>query len=98
MYTKLLIPLDGSRLAEGVLPYARLLAHGLNVPVELLRVNDPAESVSYLAPIHWDEYFEKIAASFSIPTNVTHSVEAGNPATAIVRLGAAQPGALITMV
>ncbi|HEU4637760.1 MAG TPA: hypothetical protein VFS84_02815, partial [Candidatus Binatia bacterium] len=38
MYTKLLIPLDGSRLAEGVLPYARLLAHGLNVPVELLRV------------------------------------------------------------
>ena len=98
MYTKLLIPLDGSRLAEGVLPYARLLAHGLNVPVELLRVNDPAESGSYLAPIHRDEYFEKIAASFSIPTNVTHRVEAGNPATAIVRLGAAQPGALIMMV
>jgi hypothetical protein len=61
MDTKLLIPLGGSRLAEGVLPYARLLAHGLNVPVELLRVNDPAESGSYLAPIHRDEYFEKIA-------------------------------------
>ncbi len=98
MYTKLLIPLDGSRLAEGVLPYARLLAHGLDVPVELLRINDPAESGSYLAPIDRDEYYEKIAASFSMPTNVTHRVEAGNAATAIVRLGAAQPGALIAMV
>ena len=98
MYTKLLIPLDGSRLAEGVLPYARLLAHGLNVPVELLRINDPAESGSYSAPIDRDEYFEKIAASFSMPTNVTHRVEAGNAATVIVSLGAAQPGALIAVV
>ena len=36
MYTKLLVPLDGSATAEKVLPYARSLAEGLRLPVELL--------------------------------------------------------------
>jgi len=33
MYTKLLIPLDGSKTAEKVLPYARFLAESLNIPL-----------------------------------------------------------------
>ena len=34
MYTKILVPLDGSKTAENVLPYARTLASGLKMPVE----------------------------------------------------------------
>ena len=41
MYTRMLIPLDGSQAAEQVLPYARFLAKGLAIPVELLEVIDP---------------------------------------------------------
>ena len=30
MYTRMLIPLDGSKLAENVLPYARAMARALD--------------------------------------------------------------------
>ena len=41
IYNRVLVPLDGSKLAEGALPYARLLAGALQLPVDLLHVNDP---------------------------------------------------------
>ena len=37
MYTRMLIPLDGSIVAEQVLPYARFLAKALAIPVEFWR-------------------------------------------------------------
>jgi nucleotide-binding universal stress UspA family protein len=40
MYTRLLIPLDGSRTAEAVLPYGRTLTRTFKIPVELLSVVD----------------------------------------------------------
>ncbi len=40
MYSKILVPLDESKLAEMALPYARLLARRLEIPVELLTVID----------------------------------------------------------
>jgi len=43
MYSKILVPLDGSKTAEKVLPYARYLADKFKVPVELLAVVDIAE-------------------------------------------------------
>ena len=43
MYKKIVVPLDGSRIAENALPYARALARGLKVPVELLCVIDLAD-------------------------------------------------------
>ena len=49
MYTKILVPLDGSRTAENVLPYARALAGTLKIPVELIRVIDIAEMVMHMA-------------------------------------------------
>ena len=36
MYTRILIPVDGSKTAEHVLPYARTLARTLEIPVELM--------------------------------------------------------------
>lgn len=41
MYSKILVPLDGSRPSESILPYARFFAETLKVPVELLHVIDP---------------------------------------------------------
>jgi nucleotide-binding universal stress UspA family protein len=40
MYTRILLPLDGSKAAEQVLPYGRFLAKALKIPVELLEVID----------------------------------------------------------
>jgi len=50
MYTKLLIPLDGSKTAEKVLPYARFLAESLNIPAELTTGFDIAEFAGQIAP------------------------------------------------
>ncbi len=48
MYSKILVPLDGSKMAEKVLPYARYLAGKFEVPVELLAVIDIAEVASHM--------------------------------------------------
>jgi nucleotide-binding universal stress UspA family protein len=42
MYDKILVPLDGSALAEQVLPYVRPLAKALVASIELLRTIPPA--------------------------------------------------------
>jgi nucleotide-binding universal stress UspA family protein len=36
----MLVPLDGSKLAENVLPYARVIARALDLRVELVSVVD----------------------------------------------------------
>ena len=38
MYSKILIPLDGSKLAENVIPYGLAFARAFDAPVELLQV------------------------------------------------------------
>ena len=95
MYTKILVPLDGSTLSEEVLPYVRSLAQAMSVPVELLRVNDTTQVTT--AHVHGGEYFEKVKASFFGITDVKHTIESGNPAGIIVDLAAQYPGTLIAM-
>ncbi len=58
MYRKMLVLLDGSRLAEVVLPYAGELAVGLGVEVTLFHVCSVQECES--VPVHRD-YVERIA-------------------------------------
>ena len=41
MFRKILVPLDGSEVAEGILPFASALARGLDIPLALLTVVDP---------------------------------------------------------
>lgn len=111
MYTKLLVPLDGSRLSEGILPYARSLARALEVPVELLHVIDP-EIVSALcnpkvgryfdtvaASVRRDSvsYLEKVARSFPGPSRVSCEAEIGKPAEVVVDGASDSPGTLIAM-
>ncbi len=42
MYERILVPLDGSKVAEAVLPFVAWLARGLNARVTLLTVVDPS--------------------------------------------------------
>jgi nucleotide-binding universal stress UspA family protein len=49
MYTRMLIPLDGSKTAETVLPYARAVSGALKVPIELLAVVDISEMGAQMA-------------------------------------------------
>ena len=49
MYSKILVPLDGSKTAEKVLPYARHLAGKFKIPVELLAVLDIAEMATHIS-------------------------------------------------
>jgi nucleotide-binding universal stress UspA family protein len=77
MYTRLLIPLDGSKTAEAALPYGRTLARTLKIPVELLSIVDIAVLASqvfrgsgYFDPIvaesarSTEEYLKRIAKTF----------------------------------
>jgi nucleotide-binding universal stress UspA family protein len=44
MYKRMLVPLDGSALAEVILPYSRELATRLNLDVVLIHIADKKDS------------------------------------------------------
>jgi len=110
MYTKMLIPLDGSKTAEKVLPFARALAATLKLPIELLEVVDVTVMAAQIAggkARHFDTliakeehgsraYLTGIAEGLS-GLNVKCTVEKGRPAVAIIERAAADKGTLITM-
>ena len=95
MYNRILVPLDGSKLSAGILPYVRWLAYGLKEPVELVRVNDPGQLAPAPAapPITGSDY----AASLSGIENVKCTTEVGNPAEVIIDLASAEPATLVAM-
>ena len=110
MYTKMLIPLDGSKTAENVLPYARALAGSLEIPVELIGVIDIAEMAAHIAAEkarfldtliedgvrNSEEYLKRIATTFT-GGNVKCVVEKGKAEQVIIEEAAADKGTLITM-
>ena len=98
MYSKILVPLDGSTLSEQVLSYARVIADAYRAPIELLRIVDPGRTDAVLAPQSDDRYLEEIAAKHfrsSIP--VTTRVKIGKPAEVIVDHAKGDPACLIAM-
>ena len=48
----IIVPLDGSRRAERILPHAAHPAQGLDIPVTLVRVTDPLEQYRNLEGYH----------------------------------------------
>jgi nucleotide-binding universal stress UspA family protein len=97
VYSKILVPLDGSKLSEGVLPYARMIARAINLPVELLFVNPALRAGPHAPPMQGGEYLAEVAASFAGVADVKCTVELGDPAGTIVDLVARQPQTLIAM-
>ena len=57
MYSRILVPLDGSELAEQVLPYVEALGKAYQVPISLLRVFDrvPPEMGDALHGVYLDQ-------------------------------------------
>lgn len=107
-YTRIVVPLDGSTIAEGVLPYAHTLAMSVSVPVHLFQVIDPdtlkssvpSQQVHHVSTDNKEDdisYLKRIAASFSSPTAVSCSIRVGKPAEAIIELAARESGTLIAM-
>ena len=106
MYSRMLIPLDGSQTAEKVLPYARRLARSLIIPVELIAVTEiltltagkahHLDSLVDAAILRNQEYLQKIARTFT-GVSVDYTVEGGAPDEAIIMKAALDKGTLITM-
>jgi nucleotide-binding universal stress UspA family protein len=96
MYSKILVPLDGSELSEQILRYARFFADAHGIAVELLRVTDPE-----LRPPFWPtetsgQYLERIAAEYFSGAAATVA-EIGEPARVIVDHAKSDPSCLIAM-
>jgi nucleotide-binding universal stress UspA family protein len=110
MFTKILIPLDGSKTAEKVLPCARYLAGKFKIPVELLAVIDIAEMATQISAEkvrHLDTmiedgvrasttYLRGIATTFR-GAKVTCTVEKDRAEDAIIAKGEADTAMLIAM-
>ena len=108
MFTQMLIPLDGSKTAEKVLPYARFVAGTLKLPVELLAVVDIVEMATHITAArasHLDtviedsvrnseQYLRGVAGTFPGGTKCT--VEKGKAEQVIIET-AADKGMIITM-
>ncbi len=109
-FSGMLIPLDGSKTSENVLPYARTLARNLQIPVEFMEAIDVARVAMHTSAeksIHLDtlagdierkseNYLRKIAESFS-RTAVQCTVARGKAENAIIDKAAADEKALIAM-
>lgn len=110
MYTRILIPLDGSKPAEKVLPYARYLAGRFKIPIELFAVFDIAEmgaqmsteKAQFLDTMVEDGvrrstvYLQGVASTFP-DADVKCTVAKAQAADAIIERGEADPAMLITM-
>jgi nucleotide-binding universal stress UspA family protein len=96
MYTRLLIPLDGSKTAEAALPYGRTLARSLEIPVELLgivdtsvldnrvfRGSEDSETIIAATVRSSEEYLNRIAKTFPAD-NVSCIVETGKAEDVII--------------
>jgi nucleotide-binding universal stress UspA family protein len=110
VYTKILVPLDGSKTAEAVLPLARSWSSKLKLPVELIAVVDTAELARSLSAIErfymnnlvdeetrrCGEYLERAAKNF-FPDGCKSRLEKGSSPDIIIDAAAADKGTLIMM-
>ena len=108
MFTRLLIPLDGSKTAEQVMPWALIFANRFELPVELLAVVDVGTLLTSTEKARrFDKlveqgsrdskaYLERISGRF-IGIKVKRSVELGNAADLIIKKAGANKSNLIAM-
>ena len=98
MYTQILVPLDGSSLAEQILPYVRVFAETYGIPVELLRVHDPDIRPPFWPPLPAREYLKQVATRYlPVSMRIDHVEESGKPADVIVDRAKGDPTCLIAM-
>jgi len=110
MFTRILTPLDGSKTAEKVLPYARFVAEQLKLPIQLLAVVDIVEMTTHISAdraLHLDtmiedsvrnseQYLGRVAGTFP-GASTKCRVEKGKAEQVIIETAAADKGTLVTM-
>lgn len=96
MFNKILVPLDGSKLAEQGLPYAQMMAGAWGASVTLLRVTDPDARLPFTANQSASDYLEFTATSLK-PLAVDTMEKIGKPAEVIVDIAKADENCLIAM-
>ena len=111
MNKRIIVPLDGSQLAEQVVPYVKLLARGLGAEVRLLRAFDsvPADMSDPEHGLYLDrltanfhntalDYLEGVAAGLrSAGVTTTCEAHEGSPAELIISDAEGDPEALVAM-
>ncbi len=102
MYKKLLVPLDGSDLAESVLPYAMQLAGTFNAELALVFAvaslhEEVPEHVTSAAAGNAESYLKGVASG--LPQNLMprYQVKAGDPAQVIVDAAETERDTLVIM-
>ncbi len=111
MYKRILVPLDGSELAERVIPYAVSIANAMSSQVSLLRIFDSVPE-QWADPTH-GRYLDQLTSSFRneavnylerIATplrregiTVTCSAHEGNPSELIINESSQEADTLIAM-
>lgn len=109
MYDRILVPLDGSPLAEQVLPYVSRISLGMGVPVHLMQVlhpvneemADPAHGLfksSIDAGMHDQaiDYLDSVKRNMTGKEITCHAVE-GNVVSSIIEESDKTPRALVVM-
>jgi nucleotide-binding universal stress UspA family protein len=82
MWKKILVPLDGSDLAELALPYAEELANAFKSEVILIHVSEPSEShYKHMHELYVKEVADRIKERFK---KVSQVVVSGKPADEII--------------
>ena len=110
MYKQVLIPLDGSRLAEGILPFIVEIARPLDLAVVLVRVERPIAPQAIEGTTHFTvddvaarlskarEYLAPVAADLRRQgVRVTTDARYGDPVTEIVGAARATEADVIAM-
>lgn len=111
MYSRVLVPLDGSPLSEQVLPCVRMVAKALELPIELISAFSPVPE--QMADPQHGVYMDRLATAFRDRAQdalgpiiaslhesgfkVSSAVREGDAATYIVDEAAKQPDTLIAM-
>ena len=111
MYSRILVPLDGSELAEQVLPYVRLIAQRMQSPIDLIRtfslsipeLHDPVhahylEQITSSFPAQAEAYLEKVKTTLQdLGVPVSSIVQEGEPPLHIVSEAKKKPDTLVAM-
>lgn len=98
MIKEILVPLDGSKLAEQVLPYVKICAEGFQAVVQLFKINDPDIMAPFSPPMQGRNYLERMRAEhLPAPLPVHCLVEVGKPAVMIADWNNIDPTCLIAL-
>ncbi|MDT8307325.1 MAG: universal stress protein [Anaerolineae bacterium] len=104
MFENILVPLDGSYLAEGVLAHVQTMAAAMAARVTLLGVSEPPTHTG-VNPLDWhlrlaetEAYLRRLAAPLQVAgLTVATALREGGAAERIVEYAAAHPSTLIIL-